>query len=176
MKDDKTMRELAEELGLEVVETTSEATGYPRALRDALTGFATFEDAEQVAEANGLQLVWIDRRDGWQLWHRGNTACCPMELTESDYGDDYEFVADAQYYDVAAREVMKDMLDDGVEFDKIRRYLGNVEEVLAAIYTLDDDEAVLLHEGRYVEVINTRTIEWSFDTKNVRLAAIDMEG
>ena len=50
MKTTKDLREIAESNNLEVIETTSQANGYPSNLKDAIIGFESFEDAEKLAD------------------------------------------------------------------------------------------------------------------------------
>lgn len=84
---EKTLEEIAYENGLEIVETTSERTGYPSHMMDALTGFSSFAEAKRIADEHNLTLIWIDQRDGWQNWHRGDMASEPMSINSSDFGE-----------------------------------------------------------------------------------------
>lgn len=164
--------DIAVENGLEVVETTSERSGYPRHLKDVLVGFGSFENAEQIAKEHGLTLIWIDKRDGWQLWHRGDTAYEPMSISESDFGDDYSFENNADEVMDMARERISDMCDDGASFDDIREYMDKVEKVTDAIDDLEDDQTVVTYCGEYYDTINLHPIYFSYDTKTTQLAAI----
>lgn len=42
----KTLNEAAQNFNLEIVNTNSDLNGYPSDLKEALTGFASFEEAE----------------------------------------------------------------------------------------------------------------------------------
>lgn len=81
--------DLAEQLGLDIVSVTSASNGYPQNVQLALIGFDTFEQAEDVANANDLTIVSLYKRDGWNLWADQGAACGPIELCAEDYGDDY---------------------------------------------------------------------------------------
>lgn len=66
--------DLAEQLGLDIVSVTSASNGYPQNVQLALIGFDTFEQAEDVANANGLTIVSLYKRDGWNLWAEQGAA------------------------------------------------------------------------------------------------------
>lgn len=67
----ESLENIAYEHGLELIETTSEASGYPRNLKKAIIGFDTFEEAQELADRYGLTVREFTKRDGWQLWVRG---------------------------------------------------------------------------------------------------------
>lgn len=172
--EEETLDDIAIENGLLVVETTSERNGYPSHLQDALIGFGCFANAEQIAKEHGLTLIWIDRRDGWQLWHRGDTAYEPMSISSSDFGDDYNFENNSDDFMEMARECISDMCDDGASFDDIRNYMEKVEKVTDAIDDLEDDQMVVTYCGEYYDTINLHPISFSYDTKHTELAAIKL--
>lgn len=164
--------DIADENGLEVVDTTSERSGYPRNLKKVLVGFDSFEQAEQISKENGLALIWIDRRDGWQLWHRGETAYEPMSIEEMDFGEDYSFEDDSERFMEMARERISEMCEEGASFDDIRSYMDKVEKVNDAIEDLEDDQTVVTYCGEYYDTIKLHPIYFSYDTKTTQLAAI----
>lgn len=55
---------IAEEEGLSLIPTTTEANGYPKNERLAFVGFEDFEQAERLADVYDLQLAFLERRDG----------------------------------------------------------------------------------------------------------------
>lgn len=84
------LEQIAYQNGLELIETTSERTGYPANLRHAIIGFETFEEAEKIAGENNLSIEIFTKRDGWQLYYRtGNSAHEPFKNSADNYGDDY---------------------------------------------------------------------------------------
>ena len=85
-----TVREIAENEGLEYIETTSESNGYLRNLKFAITGFYTFEQAQELADKYNLSIQSFEKRDGWQLWYRtGVTMYSAFENSAEAYGCDY---------------------------------------------------------------------------------------
>lgn len=81
--------DLAEQLGLDIVSVTSASNGYPQNVHLALIGFDNFDQAEDVANANGLTIVSLYKRDGWNLWAEQGAAWGPIKLSAEDYGCDY---------------------------------------------------------------------------------------
>lgn len=62
---------IAEQNGLEVVNTTEGANGYPIGIMPMLKGFESFEQFETIAsQYPQLNHFNLDKKDGWQLWYR----------------------------------------------------------------------------------------------------------
>lgn len=62
---------IAEQNGLEVVNTTEGANGYPIAIIPMLKGFNSFEQFKTIArQYPNLNHFSLDKKDGWQLWFR----------------------------------------------------------------------------------------------------------
>lgn len=61
---------IAEQNGLDVVCTTSEASGFPRNICHAIVGFDSIEEARELASENGMEVVSLSKRDGHDLWYR----------------------------------------------------------------------------------------------------------
>lgn len=104
---------IAEEEGLNLIPTTTEANGYPKNERLAFVGFADFESAERLADFYDLQLVHLERRDGslYAYSRRGwgtPTEAYDLEEIEPDSyeeGDDryvLEYHDDVTTYFIAA--------------------------------------------------------------------------
>lgn len=66
--------DLAEQLGIDIVSVTSASNGYPQNVQLALIGFDNFDQAEDVANANGLTIVSLYKRDGWNIWAEQGAA------------------------------------------------------------------------------------------------------
>lgn len=169
---EETMDDIAEEEGLELVETTSERNGYPSHLEYALVGFKNFDDAKRIAAEHYLRLVWIDKRDGWQLWHRGDTAYEPMTISSSDYGDDYNFENSKDSVMEDAYTVLEDMVGKTASFDDMRKYMDEVEKITEAIENLEDGQVVVTYCGSYYDTIDVHPISFYHDTKHTQLAAV----
>lgn len=87
---DDELEELADG-DLKVIQTTNSAIGYPSNLHPAIVGFKSFDEAEEMAKENHLQIQIFERRSGWSLWRRGRTAYDAFERSSGcvmDYEDD----------------------------------------------------------------------------------------
>lgn len=113
--DEATIQDIAAVEGLAVVATTSAPNGYPLFIQNALTGFENWEEAQQVAKVYDLQLIWLQKRDGWDLWHRSNTATHPLDITEDCYGDDYRFYKNVQEVLEDEQETIIMLIEDEVK-------------------------------------------------------------
>ena len=63
-------KELSKRQNLSLVDTTSQANGYPSNEVTAIVGFSTLETAENFANKYGLSTVLLHKRDGWHFWAR----------------------------------------------------------------------------------------------------------
>lgn len=164
------LRDIAELNGLQVIETTSERNGYPCAVKPAVIGFCDWDQAVGLCESNpGTILITVDRRDGWNLWHRGDQRHEPLVIRESDYSDDYNFVSgDPDDY----IEFAKSLIGDCDTLDDMQHVLDNAREIVDALNLIGDDEVVLTCLGDYEGIINTRPMEWSYDTQHWAVALI----
>ena len=163
--------EIAELEDLKVIETTSEANGYPRNLKKALIGFENFEQAEQLAEKYDLSIEIFKKRDGWQLWHREGKAWGPIEPSEEDYGDDYMTFSNEDYEYFYENEV-NPFISEFDNFEAVQDFLDKKRKIYNAIEDLDDNEMVLTCQGEYCEVIPKKTMIHSYDSKTFAIGLI----
>ena len=62
---------IAEQNGLEVVNTTEARNGYPIGIMPMLKGFESFEQFKAIAsQFPNLNHFNLEKKDGWQLWYR----------------------------------------------------------------------------------------------------------
>lgn len=173
----KNLRELAESYDLQYVETTSEGNGYPSNIKGAIIGFETFEQAQELAEENDLEVVMFTKKDGWQLWTRGNTTHGPMTISASDYGDDFsEFSNSISEFEFIKDEVMPFFDPDNGEvssFESIEKIISEKKEVWEEIEVLGDNEIVITHLGQYFETVEEKTMHFTHDTNNWAIGVQD---
>ena len=166
---------LACQNGLELIETTSERSGYPRNLKKAIIGFASFEEASEYAEKHDLSIEIFQKRDGWNVWYRtGYRAYEPFTRTAEQYGDDYNlFTAEyaADYYENEVQEIISDCDN----FDDVERFLKERREVYDAICALGEDEAVVTYLGSFYEEIKLHSMSYYFDTHHYAIGLIDWD-
>ena len=156
------------EFGLERISTTSDTSGYPRRVGYALIGFDTFEEAESCAEKYGLKLDEFMKKDGWNLWCRGN--CIPSEeltITEDDYGDDYWMVGPTDREEYINR--MKEDIQDAAEFEDIENIVSNAKEVLDEMEDLEDNENLVLYGLKFYEKVRVNTMRKTVDNRTYAL-------
>lgn len=174
----KSIREIADERGYDVVETTSSMTGYPEHIKDAVVGFNSEDEAREFAMENDLDLIWIDQRDGWQMWHRGNPFSHSVALDPEDIGaitfartedDVYGWLRDEL-------EFYRDEIDGNGEIDlgELKTKIDNCKEAIEAISTKEDCEAVPFFEGcGFDDVVKVDGVMgWYYDTKHYCVAAV----
>lgn len=171
----KDLENIAEENGLEVITTTSNGNGYPQRLQRAIVGFDTFEDAEKLANENGLSIEIFTKRDGWCLWYRtGNHALAPFERSFEEYGGEYRQYSKDDLEGFYMNEVQPSVcaFDD---FESLRCFLDIMEEVHDRIEDADDDEIILASFGGYYDTVKKTTMSYCYDTHHFAIGLIDRE-
>lgn len=156
------------------VETTSEASGYPRGLGRAVVGFDTFEEAQDVADKYGLTVVKLHKRDGWQLWHNDRQALHdgdrPM-LEPEDMGYHNIYQAGDE------KRVVEDLKASIAGLDDIECicYLADSrKDIIEELDTLGENEAIFTdHDSKTPtewEKVNIHPTEWEYDTHHYCVA------
>lgn len=171
----KDLESIAEENGLEVITTTSARNGYPQRLQRAIIGFDTFEDAEKLAHEKGLSIEIFTKREGWSLWYRtGNHALAPFERSAEEYGDEYRQYSKEDLEGFYVNEVQPSVcaFDD---FESLRCFLDNMEEIRDRIEDADDDEIILASYGGYYDTVKKTTMAYVYDTHHFAIGLIDRE-
>ena len=64
----KALKEIANEIGLQVITTTIDLSGFPKNERLGVIGFDSYNQAESFAEKHDLDVVLFWRRNGWQCY------------------------------------------------------------------------------------------------------------
>ncbi|MBQ7211102.1 MAG: hypothetical protein IJS19_00305 [Muribaculaceae bacterium] len=168
--------QLAADYDLDVVNTTAARNGYPEQIRTALTSFDNFERAKQIAERENLRLVWIDKRDGQQLWHRGNSAYEPMTITADDYGEDWHmYYSEAEWLEDRKRQLKEDVewLSPEALPLYVFQWLEETNDISDRAENLNDREAIIYNSAnRECHIVKYETINFYNDTKTITLAAI----
>lgn len=163
---------IAEIENLQVIDTTSAMNGYPEALKPALIGFDSYEDAERVAKEYGLSVEIFTKRDGWQLYYRtGNRAYSPIEVTAEDYGDDYRSFTSSDYDGFYENEV-QERISEFKTFDDVEQFLEAKKKIYEAIEDLEEDEMVITCRGEYCETVKRYTMSRYYDTKTTVIGII----
>ena len=160
------------EFDLERISTTSDTSGYPRNVGNALIGFETFDEAESCAEKYGLKLDEFMKKDGWDLWCR--CSCIPSEeltITEDDYGDDYWMVGPNDREEYINR--IKEDIQDATDFENIESIVSNAKEVLDEMEDLDDNENLVLYRLKFYEKVPVHTMRKTVDTRTYVLGLKD---
>lgn len=171
----RNLAEIASENGLQLIETTTNSTGYPESLQKAIIGFDTFEQAEELAEENGLSIEFFQKRDGWDLWYRtGSTAYEPFRRSVEDFGDDYSKFSKEDLEDFYENEVQP-FVSEFDSFDDLRSFLEQNEKIKDEIEDAEDDEIVITYCGEYYDTIKERTMAYNYDTHSYAIGLIDRD-
>lgn len=78
----------AQDNNLIYANSTCDRTGYPSHVQPCLIGFDTYEDAVNAATelsedcGCGVAVMHLEKRDGWNLWHRRGIADGPYDIRD----------------------------------------------------------------------------------------------
>ncbi len=163
--------DLAEQLGLDIVSVTESSNGYPQNVQLALIGFDTFEQAEDVANANGLTIVSLYRRDGWNLWAEQGAAWGPIKLGAEDYGCDYMSFDSSWDEDDLADDLHRAI--DGIEdLDGIFAVVDFYKKLKEELDDVSEDEQVIarMYDADTIKVIKKEVMSWHDDANSSTIA------
>lgn len=170
MEEKSTYENLIESLAynndLEIVSTTSGTNGYPSNVKLALIGFKDIDQAKEIADAWELAIICLHKRDGWNLWERGNEMYDSFETDESMLESDnytlYEKGSEEEFFS----EMMEQLESFGFRnIEKFNEFAANVKESYSEIESLDEDElAVITYDGKFIEKRNRKVMGYSLDT------------
>lgn len=155
-----------------MVETTSEANGYPRNLRDVIVGFENFAQAEEFAKEIGGELIMLHRRDGQQLWSRRD-AWISGPIDPRDYLDDevyiYEHMSEDEWMDEC-----RYLLENVESIGQLKNLVKAMEEIWDEIDTAGEDEIVVTRHFQHVATLSKELMEFSWDSHNYVIGVMEV--
>lgn len=162
------LRDIAEQEGFDIIETTTGTNGYPQNLKLAIVGFENFEDAQALADKYNLDVQSFEKRDGWQLWSRNNRTMFEAYKLDvwRDFGDNYNEV-DA---DVIIDSI-KDNIDN-LEYKDVADYLREQANILEEIENAEEDEVVVTYMGEYYDTLPRESMSFYHDTRHYIIGLI----
>ena len=170
--EEMSIEEIAYENGLDLIETTSEANGYPSNLKHAIIGFESFEEAQALADKYDLSIERFQKRDGWSLWYSsGNTAYEAYEMTDETFGGNAMIYYKQDIENFKENEI--DAFVDDYEDEEREDFIAEKMEILDRLRSMEEDEAVLTDEGRFVNVIKQRTMIYYEDVYTYAIGLIE---
>ena len=161
----KNFKKIAEENNLSVVELCNG--------KEALIHFESFEQAESIANAYGLDTVHLKKRDGesWKVY--SYMPLGPIEVSAFELGDDFEeWTSVEDFFENEIRAFLPDSLHDG-EYD-FKTFVEKTEEwkeIYDNLLKLKEGEIVLTYENRYLDTVKKEATYFE-DYFNSRYEAI----
>lgn len=151
---------------LHVVDTTDAPNGYPSRLVDAIVGFETFEEAKEAQRVLGGSIRHLKKKDGWNVYVRGNEAYDAYEMNAEDLGYNLEFSSDMEEFKKFADDEVKEMVSD-LDFDEAFGYLSALKKIEKEVEGLDEDEVLFanaFYDGNYDTVVMKKScMSYSYD-------------
>lgn len=160
-------------LMLNYVETTASRTGYPDHTSWAITGFETYEEAEQFAKDNDMELIWLTQRDGWNFWYRADDYRGDhITINASSFGDDALVYDTLRELDDDRREILSELISDGAPIDVIEQFVCDWRHGHDQLDSEGDNDVVAVWQGGVFDAIYAKhPTKFSLDSKTQLLAA-----
>ena len=161
----ESLESIAYEHGLDLIETTSDASGYPRDLKYAIIGFETFDEAQELADRYGLTVQEFTKRDGWQLWVRGGRMWEEYDY-EKVMSEGYPNEVVRTYRHTDANDVISDLREQ-LQYASIRDMkimIENAEQILDELENCQLDEFIVTCTGEYDGTYRRNVMSYSYDS------------
>lgn len=159
--------------GLTVGEITHSYNDYPNNLGDnVITGFDSFEDAEEFANKHGLTICSFTKKDGHHFWHKGGNSYRPFSSDEyiHELGDDYsEACINNEDIKMVLSQIVNDFSGD---FKHIKEFIEMVDELRDAIESKCDDEVVIVKGFTYIETVNKELMTFHVDVTRYSIGVL----
>ena len=168
-----TLSEIARKEGLEVGTTTSERSGYPRCLTDALIGFNSFDQAVALATIYNMTVVILHKRDGHQFWYNNREEILvPPQLEPEDVG--YYLEYDSHTTEEDLLDELKAQINGLNSIEDIINLAKSKLYILNEIERLDDGQVVFANstDGNIEAFVTLpkHPMRWAYDTHNYAIA------
>lgn len=169
----RNINQIAQVLGLQLVSTTSEASGYPRNLRTAVIGFENWQQAEEVSAEIGGDIIKLHKKTGWQLWAREGEAYEPYELSGETFGDNcitYDMDDEQELID-DLREYCYNYYD----FGKVLEHVERLKAIYEEIQDLEEGEFIAVNDGNILGKFQRKSMAFSEDNNHYLIAVVESE-
>ena len=164
---------LAKQENLELISTTDSQNGYPHNEMQAIIGFDSFEQAEELAEKNNLSVEVFIKRDGNDFWFRtGNKAYEAFERESADYGEDCTTYTKEDVEKYYTNEI-EGMLSDFEDLDELSAFVDSHKAIYAALKNLKDGELLIVCNGEVCDTVQQTTMSYSNDSHMYAIGLIN---
>ena len=164
---------LAKQENLELISTTDSQNGYPHNEMQAVIGFDSFEQAEELAEKNNLSVEIFTKRNGNDFWFRtGNKAYEAFERESADYGEDCTTYTKEDVEKYYANEI-EGMLSDFEDLDELSAFVDSHKAIYAALKNLKDGELLVVCNGEVCDTVQQTTMSYSNDSRMYAIGLIN---
>ncbi|MBB1530174.1 MAG: hypothetical protein HG466_005665 [Prevotella sp.] len=163
---------LAKQENLELISTTDSQNGYPHNEMQAVIGFDSFEQAEELAEKNNLSVEIFTKRNGNDFWFRtGNKAYEAFERESADYGEDCTTYTKEDVEKYYTNEI-EGMLSDFEDLDELSAFVDSHKAIYAALKNLKDGELLIVCNGEVCDTVQQTTMSYENDSRMYAIGLI----
>ena len=130
--------------GLELVTITQGMNGYPSGLYKAVSGFESFEDAEDFAKEVNGEVVLLTKRDGHQFWTNNGRQDEPLERAKFIDENEIEMFTNIISFESWAMGEIERMIGEGCNIYDIKNASTIYCEINEDIYDMDNERHICL--------------------------------
>lgn len=173
------IKRIANENGLNVVFTTTGKNGYPKSTAAALTGFATYDDAEKFSASHGGSVNILHRKNGWEFFEdKGETSSALLN------SEKYEGNADVSVYHAGdefcemelAEDIAEDMRNGGASEETISEMMDGYRKADEALNGLTENEILVFNGTDRTFEIETENVTSVYDDCHEYVIAVVFYG
>ncbi len=150
-------------------DTTSNRSGYPERLIEAIIGFENWNQIEQISKALNIEPEVFNKKEGWNIWVRNYARNVrPFNLEQHYLNRECNEGSIIVLYNTEDtqsiyRERVLPLLENAMSMEESEKIINEWKEIFEEIQTLGDDE-ILVHENGYRRTINKEDISYTEDT------------
>lgn len=156
--------QIAYELSLDMIETTTGNNGYPQSLKYGLVGIDQYSDIEEIEKRySDCKIIpfLAYKKEGWQLYERRQVGEIYEPLNILDF---YTDASDCEnwYNTTTEKELLEEFklsLDALDTLEEASRFLAKYDNIYNLINELGDDEVLIT---RYLEEVDTYDLKTMF--------------
>ena len=151
--------------GFREIEVCDNARGYPSGLTKAIVGFENFNQAQEFAKENDLDVCLFKIRDGHHFHHSLGTTFEPLTYIDylNDLGDNYRIFD----FDTEFKAAMENLDCSDANIDDYKNVIMQFEEYREIASYIDNDSILIYNsESKTIEEVKKVLMGYNEDVYN----------
>lgn len=129
----------------------------------ALIGFESWEQAEQIADQLGQDIIHISRRDGHHQWTHKGWMSEPFDMiNDVHWADDYSIYTSA--------EQVAELIAELEEYDEDEERIEELKQLHAELESMPEDDIAIVLDNRVTEYCHCKQMSYHYDVYRHEIA------